>query len=188
MTAPRRPVLYAIGCGSPPTRHLDRLVALGQADGWEVCVVLTPDGRKFADEPALARQTGHPVRFTYKNPGEPDVLPAPDAMIVGPATVNTVNKWAAGITDTLALGLLVEGQAKGLPIVAMPYTNTVMATHPAFLAGLDRLRDWGIRVVFGEAVLPLPLPGDGQRQAEHFPWARGLAELRTRRPAGARSG
>jgi flavoprotein len=30
-------------------------------------------------------------------------------VIVAPATVNTINKWAAGICDTLALGILVEG-------------------------------------------------------------------------------
>ena len=76
-------------------------------------MVTTPDGAKFVDRAALARQTGHPVRTHYKNPGDPDVLPPADAMIVCPATVNTVNKWAAGITDTLALGLLVEGAGHG---------------------------------------------------------------------------
>jgi flavoprotein len=30
-------------------------------------------------------------------PDEPDELPAADAVVVAPATFNTVNKWAAGI-------------------------------------------------------------------------------------------
>ena len=119
MTA--EPVLYVIGCGTPPTRHLGELVALGQAAGWDVCVIVTPDGRNFADVPALATQTGHPVRSVFKQPGDLDVLPDPDAIIVAPASVNTINKWSAGICDTLALGLLVEGQGKGLPIVALPF-------------------------------------------------------------------
>ena len=71
------------------------------------------------------------MRTYYKTPGDPDMLPEADAMIVAPATVNTVNKWAAGITDTLVLGLLVEGYGYGVPTAVVPYTNKVMALHPA---------------------------------------------------------
>jgi flavoprotein len=39
-------------------------------------------------------------------PDEPDELPAADAVVVARATFNTVNKWAAGITDTFATDLL----------------------------------------------------------------------------------
>jgi len=174
----RPKVLYVVACGSPLARDVGRLVELAQREGWDVCVVATPDGRKFIDEPALVRQTGHPVRSWYKNPGESDVLPPPDAIIVSPATVNTVNKWAAGITDTLALGLLFEAQGRGLPVVAMPFTNVAMAGHPAFQAGMARLRAWGVTVLFGEDVFPLHEPGDGERHLHRFPWDLGIAALR----------
>lgn len=172
------PVLYVIACGSPLARDVGRLVDLAQADGWEVCVVVTPDGSKFVDTEALARRTGHPVRVRYKNPGDPDVLPPAQAMIVAPATVNTVNKWAAGIADTLALGLLVEAVGKGLPLVAMPFTNIAMAAHPAFPESIDRLRDWGVTVLFGEDVVPLHPPGTGERYLDRFPWRLGVEALR----------
>ena len=84
-------VLYVIACGSPAARRVNVLVDLAQREGWEVCVVTSPDGRKFIDAPTLAAQTGHPVRSEYKNPGDPDVLPEADAIIVAPATVNTIN-------------------------------------------------------------------------------------------------
>jgi phosphopantothenoylcysteine synthetase/decarboxylase len=171
-------VLYAVVCGSPVSRGVGKLVELAQADGWDVCVVASPDGRKFINVVALAEQTGHPVRSTYKNPGDPDVLPDPDAMIVAPASVNTVNKWAAGIADTLPLGLVVEGQGKGLPIVAMPYTNAAMARHPAFVENLDRLRGWGIRVLFGDDVFPPLPPGSSESATDGFPWHLGLEALR----------
>ncbi|MEU8025183.1 flavoprotein [Micromonospora haikouensis] len=174
----RREVLYVIACGSPLASHVGRLVDLAQQDGWDVCVVTTPDGAKFVDRPALARQTGHPVRSRYKNPGDPDVLPPADAMVVCPATSNTVNKWAAGITDTLALGLLVEGQGKGVPIVAVPFTNVAMAGHPAFRASLARLGEWGVDVLFGDHVLPLHPPGTGEHHLHTFPWAAVLAAVR----------
>ncbi|MEU3454188.1 flavoprotein [Micromonospora sp. NPDC006766] len=177
-------VLYVVACGSPLARRVGRLVDLAKQDGWDVCVVTTPDGAKFVDRAALARQTGHPVRTHYKNPGDLDVLPSADAMLVCPATVNTVNKWAAGIADTLALGLLVEAQGLGVPIAAVPYTNSAMAAHPAFRASLARLREWGVRVVFGDQVVPLHPPGTGERHLDAFPWAVGLAALRgTPRPA-----
>jgi phosphopantothenoylcysteine synthetase/decarboxylase len=178
-----RPVLYVMACGSPLARDVGRLVGLAHGEGWDVCVVTTPDGAKFVDRAALARQTGHPVRTHYKNPGDPDVLPPADAMLVCPATVNTVNKWAAGITDTLVLGLLVEAQGLGVPIAAVPYTNIAMAAHPAFRAGLARLGEWGVRVVFGDHVVPLHRPGTGEQHLDAFPWAVGLAALHgPRRP------
>jgi phosphopantothenoylcysteine decarboxylase len=163
-------VLYVLVCGSPMARDVGTLVDLAQRDGWEVCVVTTPDGRKFVDVAALQAQTGHPVRTYYKAPGEPDVLPAADAMIVAPATVNTVNKWAAGITDTLVLGLLVEGYGYGVPTAVVPYTNRVMALHPALHESLAKLRDWGVHVVHGE----FGGPGQTDRFRSTFPWRRAL--------------
>ena len=171
------PVLYAVACGSPAAGHIGRLVNLAQLAGWQVCVVATPDGRKFIDSSALARQTGHPVRSNYKHPGDVDVLPGADAIVVAPATVNTVNKWACGIADTLALGMLIEGYGLGVPMVAMPYTNSAMAAHPAFRESLRRLRSWGVRVLFGDHVLVLPPPGAGAGRAGEFPWQLALAEL-----------
>jgi phosphopantothenoylcysteine synthetase/decarboxylase len=165
-----RPILYAIACASPPARYIGRLVEVAHASGWEVCVITTPDGRHFVDAAALAAATGYPVRSSFKFPGDLDVLPDPNAIIVAPATVNTITKWSLGIADTLALGLLVESQGKGLPIVAVPFTNTAMAAHPAFLDSIDRLRRWGVSVVFGEDVLKLHPPGTGEERAADFPW------------------
>jgi phosphopantothenoylcysteine synthetase/decarboxylase len=178
----RQPILYLIVCGSSVARDAGQLVYLAQQDGWDVCVVTTPDGRKFIDVAALAAQTRHPVRTYYKYPGEPDLLPPADAIVVAPATVNTINKWAAGIADTLALGLLLEAQGGGLPIVAMPYTNTAMAAHPAFLAGVETLRRWGVTVVFGADVVPPHPPGTGEQHADTFPWHLALAALRRKGP------
>jgi hypothetical protein len=82
------------------------------ACGWDVCVITTPDGRNFVDATALAAATGFPVRSGFKFPGDLDVLPDPNAIIVAPATVNTISKWSLGIADTLALALLIEGQGR----------------------------------------------------------------------------
>ena len=180
-------VLYIIACGAPPTRDVGRLVRLTQDDGWDVCVLTTPSGRKFADVTVLEEMTSHPVRSDYKNPGEPDVLPSPDAIVVAPATVNTINKWSAGICDTLALGILVEAIGKRLPVVVMPFTNRAHAAHPAFPESIRRLRSWGVKVLFGPDVYPLHDPGTGSSHLHLFPWeqaAQAIAALSAN--AGAR--
>ncbi len=179
-------VLYIIACGAPPTRDVGRLARLTQDDDWDVCVLTTPSGRKFADVTALEEMTKHPVRSDYKNPGEPDVLPSPDAIVVAPATVNTINKWSAGICDTLALGILVEAIGKQLPVVVMPFTNRAHAAHPAFPESIRRLSSWGVKVLFGPDVYPLHDPGTGSSHLHLFPWAQ-AAQAIAALPANAGS-
>ncbi|TDE42995.1 hypothetical protein E1295_26840 [Nonomuraea mesophila] len=49
-----------------------------------------------------------------------------------PASLNTINKWAAGVGDTLALELIVEDIGLSLPVIAAPAVNGAQAAHPAF--------------------------------------------------------
>jgi phosphopantothenoylcysteine decarboxylase len=165
-------VLYVIACAAPPARDLHVLIERAQREGWNTCVVATPNATRFLDAPALERLTGHPVRSDYKQPGDPDVLPPADAIAVAPATFNTINKWAAGIADTLALGLLTEAIGKRVPLVALPFLNRAQAAHPAFDRSVRELRACGVRVLYGPDVLELHEPGGGAQRAGLFPWAR----------------
>jgi len=176
------PVLYALVCGSPVAAGVGRLVTAAQRDGWRVCVIASPSGLRFLDVPELAARTGFPVRSEYKSAGAPDLLPDADAIVVAPATCNTVNKWAAGISDTLLLGILTESYGRGLPVVAVPYSNRLHAAHPAFRANLDRLRSWGVRVLFGDDVCPLPTPGAAA--PGDLPWQYALDAVSVARHRG----
>jgi phosphopantothenoylcysteine synthetase/decarboxylase len=171
------PVLYIVACGGRPAADLPLLIEPAQAAGWEVCVVATPSGMKFLDAAALAALTGHPVRSDYKHPNDPDVLPPADAVVVAPATFNTINKWAAGISDTLALGLLNEAIGMGLPVIAVPFPNVALSRHPAFAYSLATLRQTGVRLVFEPDVHPLPTPNLGAPSRDLFPWDALRAEF-----------
>jgi phosphopantothenoylcysteine synthetase/decarboxylase len=175
MSQPGMPVLYVVACGGRPAADLPAFVRRAQTAGWDVCVIATPSGTKFLDAEDLAALTGHPVRSEYKKPHEPDVLPPPDAFVVAPATFNTVNKFAAGISDTLALGLLNEALGAGLPIVMAPFPNRMLARHPAFTASVSALRSWGVRLVFDPAADWLPGPDRTESGNAPFPW-RQLAD------------
>ncbi|MGO9189271.1 MAG: flavoprotein [Streptosporangiaceae bacterium] len=174
-----RPVLYVISGGGPPARQLAEFVRFAQGEGWDVCVIATPDGAKFMDAGQLAALTGHPVRVHFKDPDEPDVLPLADVMIIAPATFNTINKLAHGISDTLALGLVNEAVGLGLPIVAVPWPNAALARHPVFQRSVAALREWGVTVILD----PARLPRASEKPAV-FPWEILRAELANLRPAG----
>jgi phosphopantothenoylcysteine synthetase/decarboxylase len=177
-------VLYVIACGGDAAGDLAPLVRHCQESGWEVCVVATPSALRFMDTAELTALTGYPVRSDYKRPEEPDLLPPADAMIVVPATFNTINKLAYGISDTLALGLLNEAIGLGLPIVVVPTANTALARHPAFVEAVARLRAWGITVLLDPERYPLPAPRQGPSVAAPLPWTAvraAISEL-VRRP------
>jgi phosphopantothenoylcysteine synthetase/decarboxylase len=173
----RQRVLYVVACGGRPAGDLPAFAQDAQRHGWEVCVIATPSALKFMDLGQVADVTGHLVRYDYKQPDEPDVLPSPDALVVAPATFNTINKWAAGISDTLALGLLNEAVCLGLPIIAVPFPNIALARHRAFKRSMSELRGYGVRLLFDPDVYPLPTPNLGPASRDLFPWAALRKEL-----------
>jgi hypothetical protein len=85
-----RGVLYVIVCAAPPAAHVQDLVKLAQADGWEVAVTATPDALAFIDAPLLEAITGFPVRHRWREPDEPESVPEASAIVVAPATFNTI--------------------------------------------------------------------------------------------------
>jgi phosphopantothenoylcysteine synthetase/decarboxylase len=166
--ASRAPVLYAVGCGGYPSEAIPDLVRHAQKAGWEVCVIGTRMGMRFLDAALLREATGYPVREDYKQPDDPDVLPGADAFVVAPCTFNTVNKLAAGISDTLALGLLNEAIGARSPVILAPWPNQHLARHPAFGRSVEVLRLAGVRFALDEA--RLPQPASGRPGTETFPW------------------
>ncbi|WP_283134196.1 flavoprotein [Rhizohabitans arisaemae] len=146
-----RGVLYLVVCAAPAAARVHRLVIVAQRAGWRVLVIASPMGVRFLDVAEIERLTGEPVRYDYRMPGE-EGEPAPaDAVVVAPATFNTVNKWAAGIADTFAVGLLCELTGVGLPILAVPLVKPALAAHVAFGRSLHALRGMGVRVLVDPA-------------------------------------
>jgi phosphopantothenoylcysteine synthetase/decarboxylase len=144
-------MLYVIVCAAPPAAQVQDLVKLAQAAGWEVAVTATPEALAFIDAPLLAAITGYPVRHRWREPDEPESVPEANAIVVAPASFNTINRWAAGITNTVAVGTLCEFLGLDGPIVAVPNVNPPLARHPTFRASLRQLREWGVRVLFDES-------------------------------------
>jgi phosphopantothenoylcysteine decarboxylase/phosphopantothenate--cysteine ligase len=67
-------------------------------------------------------------------------------VLVCPATANTLNRIAAGMADDLAGALLLAHDWKK-PLLVAPAMNPAMWAHPATVASVARLRQWGVRFV-----------------------------------------
>jgi phosphopantothenoylcysteine synthetase/decarboxylase len=142
----RRRFLYVVVCAAGTARDVGTLLTAAQARNLDVGVIATPHGLGFIDADAVEAQTGYPIRSAWRRPGDPRPLPPPDAIAVAPATFNTINKWAAGMSDTLAVGILCEAYGLGIPIAALPYLNAAQAAHPAYARSLETLREMNVRI------------------------------------------
>ncbi|NSC21455.1 flavoprotein [Streptomyces albus subsp. chlorinus] len=172
-----KPVLYLIACAAGPTQHIDEAVRRAQDAGWDVCLVLTPSAARWWEGriPKLETLTGHTVRRQYKVPGERDALPKADAVLVAPLSCTSLNKWGAGIADTLALGLASEAVHLGVPVVAMPFFNRAQDAQPAVARSVAALREQGVTVLHGPGGYTPHPPGHGDAVA--FPWDVALQAL-----------
>jgi hypothetical protein len=176
MTAPGEGrVLDAIVCSAGPAGRVGHLIQLAQDRGWTVQIIATPQALSFIDVPKLEVQTGRPVRSQYRGPDEPRSRRA-DAIIVAPATFNTINKWANGISDTYALGILAEAPGLGIPVVVLPFVNSALAGRAPFQDSVAKLRAEGVRILLGPGQFVPHPPGTGGEQIDAFPWAIALEE------------
>jgi phosphopantothenoylcysteine synthetase/decarboxylase len=163
------PFLYIVVCAAGVADDVGTLIDAARRWGWDVGVVATPQALGFIDTAAIEERTGHPIRSAWRLPGTPRPLPPPDAIAVAPATFNTVNKWAAGISDTLALGILCEAYGLGVPVAVLPYVNSAQAAHPAYRQSVERLRGMGVRFA-----AYAPHPPDSPEARTTFPWPAAL--------------
>ncbi|WP_030222091.1 flavoprotein [Streptomyces sp. NRRL WC-3626] len=171
----KKPFLYVVACAAGVADDVGKLITAAQEANRDVGVVATPQGLGFTDTEAVEAQTGYPIRSAWRSPGEPRPGRAADAIAVAPATFNTVNKWAAGISDNLALGILCEAPAMGVPIAVLPYLNSAQAAHPAYRQSLERLR--GMGVLIGSYEPHPPKAGGG---AGRYRWEEALELLAPR--------
>lgn len=146
--------LYLIACAAGPARDAHVLASMAKSSGWDVFVGTTPHGVSFVDAREVLRVTGHPVRSDYQSPAGLDGWPRADAIVVAPASLNTVNKLAAGIADSFVLTLLCECMGLDVPLIVAPNVNPALARHPGFQSSVRALREWGVHVLYERSAAP----------------------------------
>lgn len=166
-------------CAAGPAGLAWRLVDEARHRGYSIFAVPTPSAMDFIDVELLERKTGHPVWSEYRKPGDSRTrtLPGVDAIVVAPASYNTINKWANGTSDTYALGLLAESFGLNIPVVVLPFVNQALASHFAFRRSVRELRDAGATIILGPGQWEPHPAGTGGARFDSFPWAATLNEV-----------
>jgi phosphopantothenoylcysteine decarboxylase / phosphopantothenate---cysteine ligase len=112
----------------------------------EAARIITPEAIEFATgHPAILQLTGNVEHVTFLGPGEDRA----DLYLVAPATANTVSKIAHGIDDTAVTSCASVALGGGVPILLAPAMHSAMGANPAVRENLEKLRGWGVEVLFG---------------------------------------
>ncbi|MFB8765975.1 flavoprotein [Nocardiopsis alba] len=168
--------LYVVVCAAGPASDVGTLVDLAQEQGWTVQVMATPSAVSFIDVEALEKQTGRPVRSQHRAPGDPR-SPKADAIIIAPATFNTINKLANGIADNYVLDVVNEAIGLGVPTVILPFVNSAYASRTPFHMSVEKLRSEQITVLLGPDTFEPHEVGDGSNKTKVFPWKETLIKI-----------
>jgi phosphopantothenoylcysteine decarboxylase/phosphopantothenate--cysteine ligase len=116
--------------------------------GHQVRCVATPSALRFVGAATLEGLTGHSVVSELFEPGHAldhiNLTRWADAVVVCPATANTINRLAAGLADDLP-GALFLAHDRTKPWLVAPAMNPQMWSHPATEAAVARLESWGVR-------------------------------------------
>ncbi|MEU6895061.1 flavoprotein [Streptomyces sp. NPDC046557] len=166
--------LYLLCSAAPPVFDVAHVIEDAQSRGWNVCLGLTPTAAHWvsASLDGLAALTGNAVLWQYPLPGEPDAWPPADAVLFAPATFNSLNAWALGLTDRFVAGVAAEAIGRGTPTVAVPSLNAALAAHPRFELSLTVLRGAGVGLLYGENGYAPAAPGEAAPAP--FPWTPAL--------------
>jgi phosphopantothenoylcysteine decarboxylase/phosphopantothenate--cysteine ligase len=116
----------------------------------QVQVAMTAEATRFVGTATFQALSGMPVRTSLWDEaaeaamGHIELARWADAVVVAPATANTLAKLAHGLADDLVSTLCLATIA---PITVAPAMNNRMWLHPATQANVATLRERGVRFV-----------------------------------------
>lgn len=143
-------------CGSIAAYKSAHLIRLLVKAGAKVQVVMTPDATNFITPLTLSTLSGNPVLVDYFHPDSGEwnnhvhLALAADAVVVAPASANTLAKFAQGLCDNLLCAIYLSAKS---PVFVAPAMDIDMWQHGSTRANINRLKS------FGNHIIP---PGDGE--------------------------
>ncbi len=133
--------------------------------GAEVKVIMTPSALDFITPLTLSTLSKNPVLTEFHNSASGlwnnhvDLGLWADAMIIAPATANTIAKIANGICDNLLMAVYLSARC---PVFLAPAMDLDMLKHPATQDNLQRIKTFGNNIIepgVGELASGLTGPG-----------------------------
>ena len=166
-------IILGVSGGISCYKSADLVRKLIEAEA-EVRVVMTAGAQEFVTPLTFQALSGNPVHTTLLDPsaeaamGHIELARWADAIVIAPASANTLARLAHGLADDLLATLCLATKA---PLAIAPAMNRVMWSNPATQANLDKLQSRGIHV-FG--------PGSGDQACGEVGAGRMLEPLEIR--------
>uniref|UniRef100_UPI00405693A4 bifunctional phosphopantothenoylcysteine decarboxylase/phosphopantothenate--cysteine ligase CoaBC n=1 Tax=Candidatus Electronema sp. TaxID=2698783 RepID=UPI00405693A4 len=137
-------ILFGV-CGSIAAFKAAGWVSSLAKEGAQVHVVMTAAATRFVTPLTFAALSGNPVHENMFAAGMDHIsLPAAaDAVLIAPATAQTIARLAQGMADDL---LSASVLACAAPVLICPAMNSRMLAHPATQKNLATLRGYGYRI------------------------------------------
>ena len=153
-------------------------------EGAEVRVLMTPLAKQFITPLTLATLSRHPILVEFFDPesgqwnSHVSLGEWADALVVAPATANTIAKMATGVADNLLLTTYLSARC---PVFVAPAMDLDMYAHPTTRYNLDSLKSYGCRIIEpASGELASGLSGKG-RMEEPAAIARAVSDYFARR-------
>ena len=70
-----------------------------------------------------------------------------DALLIYPATANTISKIASGVDDTPVASMATVALGAGIPIAIAPAMHNSMMNNPAVKENVEKLKGWGVSFI-----------------------------------------
>ncbi|WP_420208175.1 bifunctional phosphopantothenoylcysteine decarboxylase/phosphopantothenate--cysteine ligase CoaBC [Candidatus Electronema sp. JC] len=137
-------ILFGV-CGSIAAFKAAGWVSALRQEGAQVHVVLTAAAARFVTPLTFAALSGNPAHENMFAAGMEHIsLPAAaDAVLIAPATAQTIARLAQGFADDLLSASVLACSA---PVLICPAMNARMLAHPATQRNLAALREYGYRI------------------------------------------
>ena len=147
MQLEQRKIVLGI-CGGIAAYKCPELCRLLIKQGADVYSVVTPSAAQLVSPTTLQALTGHAVGCEVFNHGDEighiELCADADALVIAPATANTIAKLAHGMADNM---LTAAALAAPCPIIIAPAMNSRMYRHPATQANLELLQQRGVFII-----------------------------------------
>ncbi len=156
-------------CGGIAAYKSAMLVRLLVKQGAEVKVIMTSSAQTFLSPLSLSTLSKNPVLSSFSSSTDGtwnnhvELGLWADALVIAPATANTLAKMAHGICDNLLLATYLSARC---PVLFAPAMDLDMYKHPATRKNIQTLQDYGNLLIPAETgELASGLTGEG-RMAE----------------------
>ncbi len=116
--------------------------------GADVITFMSKEASRLLGPRVMEWATGNPVYVELSGYAEHvNICTTANAVVIAPATANTISKIANGIGDTSVTLCAMTALGSGVPLLLVPAMNESMWRNPIIRSNIEKLRNLGVHLV-----------------------------------------